>query len=168
MANQKKPRIIIREIRKNIKVTEISKEPQVEQEEKEETLEDLTADAPSPRAFPQLTGPVSQIRAEQPTEAEPKAEEEKKPEERGPVYEVHNISEEEIRRVYESREEAVRQPGERVVNPMLMSSRDQQESSLRNREVEAIRTPREEEKIEKYKVTAPEGRSSKRKLPWEA
>jgi hypothetical protein len=164
MAKSKKPKIIIRELKKNIKITEINKEEQAEEALEEQDLEEMAADAPSSRLFPSLQTEITpQEQVELPVN------EGKKPENQGPVYNVQNPAEKEIRRVYESREEAVRRPGERVRNPMLLSSREERGDVLRNREIDALRRQQEEEEGERYEVAEPEAKAQvKRRYPWEA
>jgi hypothetical protein len=165
MANPKKPKMIVREIKNEMKVTEIAKEePETEETSEESSLEDLTADAPSGRDFPQFN--QAAIRG-QAVEDLPAAEE-KKEENQGPVYNVQNVTEKEIRRVYETRESSLSSRGV-IRNPVLQSSREQRGNQFANQEIEDLRRQRVEEEGDKYDVSPTEPhQASKRKYPWEA
>ncbi len=170
--NVKKQKVTVRELAPKFKVTEIKGEESGEgaEMEGESPLEDIATDAPSAREFP---GAVQNI---------PPAEQAERAEELTPTpaatteaegrtaarYQIQtNISEMELKRVYntqsaESREIAVR-------NTMLTASQKQLTNALmRNPEVEAVRGQTAEEERQ-YEVT-PEGKpkTERRKYPWEA
>jgi len=169
MAKPKK--IIVREIKKNIKITEIKKEEEVKPEIKEESLEDLTDSAPSSREFPQFNEPA--IRAQQQAEAQPEAGTEARTDEQAqtpaqPTYTVHNVTEGELQRTYEARLTG-RNQGEAIRNPMVAPRGTSPSQLLQDSEVQAMRNQREQEEQNKYEVSLePQHEVKKRKYPWEA
>jgi hypothetical protein len=172
-----KPKMIVREIPSKIKIIEPEAEEQ-KPEEKEEfreeaSLEDLTTGAPSPRVFPTLLReniPEQRQETEQVKEGDMSGnlgvihtEEESK---FGAKYEVQrNVTENEIRKVYNTRAMETRQLESR--NPMLLGSERKITTLPRSPEVEATRAGTEEE--DKRYEFAPETAepTSKRKYPWE-
>ncbi len=171
----KKPKIIVREIPSKMKVTEIAEEPapeevseeHIEETNKEPSLESITADAPSAREFPEVT------REQQPEQA-PRAEEPAIPTPAGTTeaegraavrYDVQrNVTEKEIRKVYQSREAETRTL-ERNPN-LTIPERQDRRDMFSNRELEAFRADEQEQN--KYEIsTEPKATSEKRKYPWE-
>jgi len=166
---------IIREIPSKMKIIEPEAEEQ-KPEEKEEfreeaSLEDLTAGAPSPRAFPTLLReqqiPEQRTGMEEQAAIAPAASETKEEESKfGAKYEVQrNVTEQEIRKVYNTRAMETRQLESR--NPLLLGSERKITTLPRSPEVEAARAGTEEG--DKRYELAPETAepTSKRKYPWE-
>jgi hypothetical protein len=155
---------IVREIKPKIRIIE-KEEQVVEQEKKEEPLEDLVSDAPSAREFPEFLGrqKEQELAQTQPEITTPSATTEE--ESKGAVrYQVQrDITEEEIARTYQTEISGVKSM------PTMLSAPEQEgakRTGFESRELEALRT-RDEEK--RYEISfEPEKPIKKRKYPWEA
>lgn len=172
MPAAKKTRMIVREIKPKIKIIEPENKEQsveVQQETGETPLEDIITDAPSSREFPALSseqprGSVRERGSETPTPAATTTAESSS----GAKYGIQqDVTEAEIRKVYQSRAVSPRQTGADQANPQIQvpGLRDTRDM-LKNREVEALRT---EQADERYSIDIePKAQSQRRKLPWEA
>jgi hypothetical protein len=173
MVKTKKPKIKVKEITSKIKVTEIKSENQEAQEKEqsgqssgsEESLEDLTADAPSAREFPllQRRSAESQVPIQEPALATPAATTTSENQNVAKYAVQRDVTEGEIRRNYQSSS-----PGQAGRNPMLLSSeRTERADAFRNREIDAANASEQDD--DKYNLSIePKPISLKRKYPWEA
>jgi len=167
MAKAKKQKVVVRELKSKIKVIEsAAKEPIEEEKAEEAPLEELIVDAPSSREFPALPREplTAQVAEKEPETRTPAATTEAESS-AGARYAVQtNVSESEIRRVYQSRIGETKQMS-REQTLQIPELRDAK-SMFRNREVESLRAEQEDEK---YSIEfKPKEAVSKRKLPWEA
>lgn len=95
------------------------------------------------------------------TEVEKKEEKEKN----APVYQVHDVSEAQLRKAYESERSPQIIPTERT---SLLQPREQQNASFKNQELEQLRRGMEDDASENYKIDIKTKKQSQtRKMPWE-
>jgi hypothetical protein len=161
---QVKKKMIVREIKSNIKVTEINKEPvnESETEEQEEpSLEDIAETGLSARVFPTF----EQRESSQQTAEPEQTRTQETPENRGPIYQVQtNVTEQELRQKYESQGNRFVQGRTNIMG--IAPSLDRREA-IANRELETARPIGEED--EKYSLSnEPEQKKETRRYPWEA
>ena len=163
-----KPKRIVREIKPKIRIIE----PEIEeqsvgepQEAGEAPLEEMIVDAPSSREFPTLSAEQArELAQERGAETQTPAATTESEAASGAKYSVQrDISEAEIRKIYQSRATISRQAGsEQTISiPEIRDSK----AMFKNREIESLRT---EQTDEKYSIDLePKAPSQKRKLPWE-
>lgn len=161
----KKQKIKIREIKPKIKITEIEQEEEkpVEKEAApfEESLEEITSDAPSSRMFPAVPQNIPQG-----IEAPPQQEEREATEERtSPRYEVQkNVTEQSLRKEYDLQESEIHVEARNIaIEPHL-----ERGGIFENKELTSLRESHEKEPEEKYHVVQQAKHSPKRRYPWEA
>jgi len=168
MSEAKKPKIKIRKIKPKIRIIESEEKEQSvekEQESGETPLEGIITGAPSAREFSALQSGQApeQNRERQPATPTPASTTESEASS-GARYAIQrDISEAEIRRVYQSRITGSRQASteQQISVPEIRDSK----AMFKNREIEALRTEQEDEK---YSIDLePKAASPKRKLPWE-
>jgi hypothetical protein len=160
MPKAKKSKLIVREIKSNIKVTEIKKEEPAELEQEEPSLEDIAETGPSARVFPAF----EQQETVQQTPEIPVSEQTTQ-ENRAPIYQVQaNVTEKEIRQKYETSKSRF---GEGRAPILGIAPGMERREALGNRELAAARPVNEED--EKYSIsTEPQQKKETRRYPWEA
>ena len=163
MTKTKKSKMIIREIKPKIKVTELEqKEGQIKNLIEEAPLEEIISDAPSSREFPS----ISEETAQQEQRLQGREQEAQNP----PIIETtgsaryaiqRDVSERDIARLYQSK------TAEIAGMERGSSGTSSQRVDLSSREMGVVREGGQED--EKYNIQAEQkSASTKRRYPWES
>ncbi len=160
-------KIKIKEIKKNIKVTEIKQEEQKQEssDNPDIPLEEIASNAPSSRLFPRFQQPSSQEQ-ELPPEIQPETESGQQAEQAGPRYAVRNITEGELRRQYESGESRANRETEVRRSSLLLHPTGAQRDDFRDRNLFGPPKSEEDEKYSQPMDMKP--KKETRRYPWEA